>query len=243
VHLFGLAADMDAILAIAANRGLQVIEDTAQAFGGHYRGRKLGTLGDAGTFSFFPSKNLGGCGDGGLIVTNNDDVAKQARMLRAHGSRQKSCNEQIGYNSRLDEIQAAILRVKLPHVDRWNQQRRDAAAGYQAGLSDVPWLTLPTDTSAADHVFHQFVVRASRRDELRQSLAERGIATAVYYPRPLHLQPCFGDLGYGQGQLPAAELAARQVVALPMSPGLPADQLTRISETIVRFLYEERPAV
>jgi dTDP-4-amino-4,6-dideoxygalactose transaminase len=233
VHLFGLAADMDPILAVAKRHSLRVMEDTAQAFGGRYKGRMLGTIGDTGAFSFFPSKNLGACGDGGLIATHDDGLADRARMLRAHGSRHKLENELIGYNSRLDEIQAALLRVKLPHVDRWNQQRRKVAGWYNAALAGIPAVSVPTPSANAAHVYHQFVVRAAERDELRQFLGDAAVATAVYYPRPLHRQPCFADREHHQGPLPAAELAAQQVLALPISPSLSAEQLRYIVDCIV----------
>lgn len=230
VHLFGLAADMDAILDVAKQHGLRVIEDTAQAFGGRYRGRMLGTLGDAGAFSFFPSKNLGALGDGGLIATNHDDLAEQARMLRAHGSRRKYHNELVGFNSRLDELQAAILRIKLPYVDRWNENRRRVAALYQAALRDVDWLRLPVEPAAARHVYHQYTVRIARgkRDALRDALHASGISSAVYYPAPVDRLPAYAR--FATGSSPVADLASREVLSLPIGPMFTHAQVSRVVE-------------
>lgn len=213
VHLYGRPAEMEPILAIAEEHGLKVLEDCAQAFGATYSGRKVGTLGHAGAFSFFPSKNLGAYGDGGLLVTDDDQVAEMARMLRAHGSRRKYHNEMVGYNSRLDALQAAILRVKLPHVDRWNAQRREVARRYNQLLDGVPGLVLPEITEG--HVFHQYTVRilGGKRDAVQQSLARAGIGTMVYYPIPLHRLPVYG---HSEGSLLEAERVASEVLSLPM---------------------------
>ena len=232
VHLYGQAADMDPILEIARKHGLKVLEDVAQAFGGEYKGRKLGTLGDAGAFSFFPSKNLGAYGDGGLIATNDDQVAELARMLRAHGARKKYYNEMPGYNSRLDALQAAILRVKLPHVDAWNEARRWVARTYNELLKDVPGVVIPCEAPYAKHVYHQYTVRIpeGRRDEVQRRLAEMGIGTMVYYPVPLHRLPVYG---YPEGTFPEAERAAREVLSLPMWPGMKSDTQQKIWEAIL----------
>jgi len=235
VHLYGQSADMDPIMAVAARFGLKVLEDVAQAFGGEYRGRLLGTIGDAGAFSFFPTKNLGAVGDAGLIATNDDRVAEDARMLRVHGSRKKYYNEAIGYNSRLDELQAAILRVKLPHVKAWNEGRRRVAAVYDELLRGIPGLLTPGQAPYAKHVYHQYTVRVlnGRRDEVQQKLAAEGIDTMVYYPMPLHRLPVYRDLGYA---LPNSERAAAEVLSLPMWPELPRDAQERTALVLRRAL-------
>jgi dTDP-4-amino-4,6-dideoxygalactose transaminase len=227
VHLFGHAAEVDAVLRVARRHKLKVIEDVAQAFGGRYRGHHLGALGDAGAFSFFPSKNLGAFGDGGLVTTNDDDLADTARMLRAHGSRRKYHNETIGYNSRLDEVQAAVLRVKLPHLAEWNAARRAVAARYHDLLAGLD-LALPGEAPGVEHVFHQYTVRISggRRDAVQAALQQAGIGTMVYYPVPLHRLPVYADLGY---HLPEAERAAAAVLSLPMGPFLTPEVQDRVA--------------
>jgi len=232
VHLYGLPADMDPILEIARSHGLKVLEDCAQAFGATYKGKKVGTLGDAGAFSFFPTKNLGGFGDGGLIATNSDEVAEKARMLRAHGSRRKYYNEAVGYNSRLDTLQAALLRVKLPRVDAWNEARRQVALRYNELLSDIPRLVLPEVSPG--HVFHQYTVRIpGRRDEVQRALEAHGIGTMVYYPVPLHRLPVYAHMGLS---LPQAERAAREVLSLPIGPHLNPSSQEGVSEALKAFL-------
>ena len=235
VHLYGQAADMDPILALAKEHGLKVLEDVAQAFGGEYRGRKLGTLGDAGAFSFFPTKNLGAYGDGGLVATNDGRVAELARMLRAHGAKKKYHNEVLGYNSRLDAIQAAILRVKLPHIDVWNEARRRVARTYNELLRDVPGVKAPYEAPYAKHVYHQYTVRIAegRRDEGRQKLAEAGIGTMVYYPVPVHQLPVYD---YPAGGFPEAERAAQEVLSLPMWPNLSLKIQQRLKHYIAKGL-------
>ncbi len=215
VHLFGHPADMDPILEVAARHGLKVIEDVAQAFGAEYKGRKAGTLGHAGTFSFFPTKNLGAYGDGGLLATDDDEVAELARKLRAHGSLHKYQNELVGYNSRLDELQAAILRVKLPHVDEWNLGRRRVAETYRHLLRDLPGIVLPTEQPGVRHVYHQFTLRVlgGRRAELKDRLEKAGIGTMVYYPIPVHRLPVYGQAA---NSFPVAEVASAQVLSLPI---------------------------
>lgn len=215
VHLYGQAADMDPIMALAAKYNLKVIEDTAQAFGGEYKGRKLGTIGDAGCFSFFPSKNLGAFGDGGLIAANDDEIAEAARMLRVHGAKKKYYNEMIGYNSRLDEIQAAILRVKLPHIDKWNEARRQAAARYNELLKVVPDMVTPYEASYGKHVYHQYTIRVpgGKRDKVKQILEEQIIVSMVYYPVPVHKSPVYINLGCC---LSEAEQSSAEVLSLPI---------------------------
>jgi dTDP-4-amino-4,6-dideoxygalactose transaminase len=234
VHLYGLPAEMDPILEIARSHGLKVLEDCAQAFGATYKGKKVGTLGDAGAFSFFPTKNLGGFGDGGLIATNSDEVAERARMLRAHGSRRKYYNEAVGYNSRLDALQAAFLRVKLKHVDAWNEARRQVASRYNKLLAGLSGLVLPEVSPG--HVFHQYTVRVhGGRDRVAEALAREGVGTMVYYPVPLHRLPVYAHMG---AALPEAERAAREVLSLPIGPHLNPSSQEGVSEALKAFLKE-----
>ena len=237
VHLFGHAADMEPILALAGKHGLKILEDTAQAFGGDYKGRRLGTIGDAGAFSFFPSKNLGACGDAGLLATNDDHVAELARMLRTHGSLKKYHNEMLGYNSRMDTLQAAILQVKLPHVDTWNTERRRAAAVYDELLRAVPGVVTPYQAAYARHVYHQYTIRllGGRRDAVQARLREWGVTTQVYYPVPLHQLPVYRPMGYC---LPVAEAAAREVLSLPLWPRISADVQRRVVDALREALAE-----
>ncbi len=227
VHLYGLSADMDPILDAARPRGIAVVEDACQAIGARYHGRQAGSMGVAGCFSFFPSKNLGAFGDAGLIVTNDAALARELRLYRNHGAEPKYVHHRIGGNFRMDSLQAAVLRVKLPHLDRWTTMRRDNAARYgelfeRAGLGAV---TLPTEPAGYRHIFHQYVVRVPRRDAVRQQLADAGIGTEVYYPVPFHLQDCFAPLGYRRGAFPHAEAAADSTLALPIYGELtPAQQ-------------------
>ena len=213
VHLYGQACDMDPIMDIARRHDLRVIEDVAQAMGGAYQGRKLGTIGDAAALSFFPTKNLGGFGDGGMVVTDDDGVAEQARMLRTHGAKRKYANEVLGYNSRLDELQAAMLRVKLPHLDAFNDGRRAAAARYDELLADVPGVTTPFVAPGVHHVFHQYTVRIAdgRRDVVAKQLDDAGVQTMIYYPVPSDALPV-----YGLEPLPRSAAAAGEVLSLPM---------------------------
>ena len=219
VHLFGLAADLDPILDVASRAGIAVVEDAAQAIGATYKGRLAGSVGTCGCFSFFPSKNLGAFGDAGLFTTNDDDLAHRARIMRTHGMEPKYHHNVVGGNFRMDALQAAILRVKAPHLAAWTSARRENAKRYgmlfrDAGLTDH--VTLPVEPPDRRHIFNQFVIRTARRDELRAHLTERGIGTEVYYPVPLHLQPCFGYLGHHRGDFPAAERAASESLALPI---------------------------
>jgi dTDP-4-amino-4,6-dideoxygalactose transaminase len=219
VHLFGAAADLAPILETARRADLPVIEDACQSMGARYAGRFVGTFGAVGCFSFFPSKNLGAFGDAGLVVTNDGQLAGRVRALRMHGETRRYHHEIVGGNFRLDAIQAAILRVKAPHLERWTAARRANAGRYdrlfqEAGL--VPPLVLPAEPPGCVHGFNQYVIRAPRRDDLRTHLEARGVGTAVYYPVPLHLQACFADLGYREGSCPRAETAAREALALPI---------------------------
>jgi dTDP-4-amino-4,6-dideoxygalactose transaminase len=214
VHLYGHPADMDPIMTIAKAYHLHVVEDAAQAFGARYNGKKVGSIGHVGCFSFFPTKNLGCYGDGGMVVTDNPDIAEKVDILRRQGCREKYHAEMIGYNSRLDAIQAAILKVKLKYVDQWNEQRRNIAHCYNALLSNSDVKT-PIEAPYAYHVYHQYTIRASKRDNLKQFLLENGIETSVYYPLPLHLQNAFRFLGNGEGNFPGSERSAKTVLSLP----------------------------
>jgi dTDP-4-amino-4,6-dideoxygalactose transaminase len=219
VHLYGHAAEMDKIMELAKVYNLKVIEDVAQAFGGEYKGKKNGTIGDVGCFSFFPSKNLGAYGDGGLIATNDDEIAETARMLRVHGSRKKYFNEVIGYNSRLDEIQAAILRVKLPHIDRWNEGRREAARRYNELLKDIPDIVTPYEAPGVKHVYHQYTICIENgdRDELKNKLTKLGIFTMVYYPVTVNRLPVYRN-SQRKGNSVQSECISEKVLSLPIWP-------------------------
>jgi dTDP-4-amino-4,6-dideoxygalactose transaminase len=240
VHLFGQCADMDRINASASKWGLAVIEDAAQAIGAEYRGKRAGSLGTMGCFSFYPSKNLGGAGDGGMITTNDPELAAKLRSLRTHGAKMKYHHDYVGINSRLDSLQAAILRVKFKYLDQWAQGRRQNAERYRklfrdVGLVDGGGIELPIEAENATHVYNQFVVRARNRDDLQLHLRERGIGTEVYYPLALHLQPCFANLGLVQGAMPVSEKATAEALALPVYPELGAAQQEYIVNTIADF--------
>lgn len=242
VHLFGLPADLNPIMAIAKKHNLVVVEDAAQAIGSRYQGSMVGSLGTYGCFSFFPSKNLGGAGDGGLVTTKDPQLADKLRLLRAHGSRKKYQYEIIGTNSRLDALQAAILRVKLKHLHQWTEGRRENARRYTElfadfGLRDhIQW---PVDVPGRYHVYNQFTIRAKQRENLRAHLTAAKIPTDVYYPAPLHTQPAFSYLGYREGDFPHSEAASREVLALPVYPELTADAQATIVQEIANF-YKER---
>jgi len=235
VHLYGQTANMEAIAAIAREHGLKIVEDVAQAFGASHGGRPAGTLGDAGAFSFFPSKNLGGFGDAGMIATDDDTVAELARMLRTHGAQKKYYNETIGYNSRLDAVQAALLRVKLPYIDEMNAGRRRAAAVYNELFADVDGVTIPFAHDAGTHVYHQYTVRIAggRRDAVKQALADAGIGSMVYYPVPCHRLPLY-DMP--PGSFPQAEQAAAEVLSLPIWPEIGRAVQARVTAVLRDFL-------
>jgi dTDP-4-amino-4,6-dideoxygalactose transaminase len=237
VHLFGLCAAMGDVMNIARRHGLWVVEDAAQAIGARCQGMLAGAIGDVGCFSFFPSKNLGGAGDGGMLTTNDAEVAERARVLRVHGCRSKYRYELLGFNSRLDALQAAILRVKLRHLLKWTAARQHNAARYRDLFAekDLPESATPVAAPGYGHVYNQFVIRVARRDELREALRRQGIPTEIYYPEPLHLQPAFQGLGYGRGDLPQAELAAKQVLALPIYPELSDSDLHRVVDAVADF--------
>jgi dTDP-4-amino-4,6-dideoxygalactose transaminase len=252
VHLFGQMAPMAEIMELARDRGAVVIEDAAQAVGARQVLRPGGTggtdgadegadevmagaVGDAGAFSFFPTKNLGGFGDGGLVSSTDSELAEAVAKLRVHGGRQMYQHEMVGTNSRLDTLQAAVLLVKLRHLDGWAEARRENACRYHGLLGDVDGITLPETLPGNYHVFNQYTVRAERRDELRAHLQERGIGSGVYYPVPLHLQPCFAELGGREGQLTESERACREVVSLPVFPELGEERLGRVAEAVRSF--------
>lgn len=260
VHIFGTCADMDSICAVAKKHGLLVIEDACQAAGASYKGKKAGTMGDIGVFSFFPTKNLGGAGDGGMLVTHDESLAVRMKAYRMHGSGEngqrayndmhgiqeevkadaskdntvynplKYYNYLIGHNSRLDEIQAAILRVKLPRLDEWNDRRRTLAKRYNDALEDV--LTVPRYKTDEGAIYHLYIVQSEERDKMTKKLGEKGIATGVYYPVPLHLQKAFGDLGYRKGDLPVGEYLSERTFALPMFPEMTEEEQDYIIESV-----------
>ena len=252
VHLFGQMADMDPILEVARRHNLYVIEDAAQALGAEYKGRRGGSIGHLGCFSFFPSKNLGAFGDGGMVTTHDPELAHRIRLLRNHGQRPKYYNRVVGGNFRLDAIQAAVLRVKLNHLDKWTKARQQHALTYrrlfadagsivEAGQLDAQergrGVVLPHEESDRRHIYNQFVVRAARRDALRELLSLRGIETEIYYPLPMHLQESFAGLGYRKGDFPASEAASAQTLALPVYPELSDGMLVRVVSAIADF-YE-----
>jgi dTDP-4-amino-4,6-dideoxygalactose transaminase len=223
VHLYGQSADLDSIREIAARRKIAVLEDACQAIGATYKGRAVGTIGEIGAFSFFPTKNLGSAGDAGLATTNDDALAGRLRKLRVHGMEARYYHAEVGGNFRMDEIQAAVLRVKLRKLDEWTGRRREIAAQYARGLAGeeaAGRIVLPKIQPGRDHIFHQFVVRVRNRDEVRRRLSEAGVGSEVYYPVSLHLQECFAPLGGKPGDLPVSEKAAREVLALPIWPEL-----------------------
>lgn len=240
VHLYGQCADMSAVLEIARQYRLAVIEDAAQAIGAELCGRRAGTMGDIGCFSFYPTKNLGGFGDGGLLTTDRDDLAERLRLLRVHGMEPRYYHRVMGINSRLDSLQAAVLNVKLPHLDRWTAQRQACARRYTQlfgayGLDRV--LTLPFEAAERRHVWNQYIVRVpeGKRDEMRAHLAQRHIGTEIYYPVPLHLQECFAYLGYGKGSLPETERVAAEILALPIFAELTADEQELVVREMAAF--------
>src|SRR5579864_1154665 len=238
VHLFGLAADMNPILEIARRHGLPVIEDAAQAIGAEYKGKKVGNFGVMSCFSFFPSKNLGGAGDGGLITTDDVQLAQRLKLLRAHGSRSKYEYEILGVNSRLDAIQAAILRVKLAYLNEWTEARRRNAGRYRELMSQFGLgrrIGTPLEPAGYKHVYNQFTIRTKQRDDLREFLRSNGIPTEIYYPFPLHLQPAFAGLGYKPGSMPTSEAASVEVLSLPIFPELSSEHQESVMSSISEF--------
>jgi len=235
VHLYGQPADMDPILGIAQKHSLKVIEDAAQAHGAVYKGRRVGGLGDAAGWSFYPSKNLGAFGDAGAVTTNDPELADRVRVLRNYGSRVKYYNEVKGFNSRLESLHAAFLRVKLRYLDAWNQQRKTLASHYLSGLADVPSLILPYVPAWADPVWHVLVVRHPQRDALQKHLKEAGIGTLIHYPVPPHLQGAYEEMSLPQGSFPITEAIHREVLSLPVGPHLSTDEIDQVIEVIHPF--------
>jgi dTDP-4-amino-4,6-dideoxygalactose transaminase len=234
VHLYGQTADMDPILALARQHGVKVVEDAAQAHGAEYRGRKAGSVGDAGCFSFYPTKNLGAFGDGGLVVTSDQSTAERLRLLRQYGWKDRYVSSTKGLNSRLDELQAAILRVKLGLLDEWNDARRKHAALYDALLQETA-VTTPAHMEYGKHCYHIYAIRSECRDELREFLRDRGVGVLVHYPVPVHLQDAYRDLGLGEGALPLTEQVAAEVLTLPVAPEVTEDQIGQVCDLILEF--------
>lgn len=236
VHLYGQPADMDGLMLVARKRGLKVIEDCAQSFGAESGGRKTGSFGDFGCYSFFPSKNLGGYGDGGMVITDDEKLAGRLESLRNHGSSVRYYHDEVGFNSRLDEIQAAIIRIKLKRIDEYNRKRRDNAMRYNQHLA-VDGIRTPAEQEGTRHVFHQYTIRVKNRDAVKKKLDEGNVTSSmIYYPVPLHLQKAYQGLGIKPGSLPAAEQAAREVLSLPMYPELTEAQIRQVADAVKKAL-------
>ncbi|MEW6359417.1 MAG: DegT/DnrJ/EryC1/StrS family aminotransferase [Planctomycetota bacterium] len=235
VHLYGHPADMDPIQKIAKKHGLCIVEDACQAHGAEYKGKRIGSLGNPACFSFYPSKNLGAFGDGGMITTDDDALDERIRALRNYGQKVKNRHDVLGMNSRLDSLQAAILRVKLPHLHDWNDARRKAAAQYNKLLAGLD-VTTSAEQRWAKHVYHLYVIRTKRRDELQNFLKKKGIDTGIHYPTPIHLQGCYRCLGHGKGDFPVAEECAREILSLPMYPEIPPESVREVADAIREFL-------
>ncbi len=236
VHLFGQAAPLKEIFGLAAPRNLHIVEDCAQAIGAAHDGKPVGGHGRLGCFSFYPTKNLGANGDGGMVVTDDEALAKRLRMLRVHGIERRYYHDLHGYNSRLDELQAAILRVKLPRLNGWNSRRVQIAERYRVGLAGLP-VQLPVTAAGNSHVFHVFALLTDRRDALQQFLAENSVPTIIYYPQPLHLQKVYADLGHKPGDFPVAESVSKRILPLPMYPELTDEQADHVVSVIRRFAF------
>lgn len=235
VHLFGQSANMEAIMKLARKHKLKVIEDNAQTLGAYYKGKRCGVIGDIGTLSFFPAKTLGGFGDGGALLTNKKTLAEKIKVLRLHGSRKTYSYDIIGYNSRLDALQAAILNVKLKYLDKFNNGRRKAAAYYDKKLAKISQIVTPFIDDKGHHIYGQYVLKVKNRDKLQKHLLDNGCACAVYYPYPLHLQPCFADLQYKKGSLPVSEKMCKDVLALPISPDITRKEQDIVIKLICEF--------
>lgn len=234
VHLFGQAAPLESLLPLAAQHGLKIVEDCAQSIGATWQGRGTGSVGHIGCFSFYPTKNLGADGDGGMCVTSDEALSKKLRMLRVHGIEKRYYHDLHGFNSRLDELQAAILRVKLPHLIRWHERRGEIAAQYAQGLAGLP-VELPPTAPGNTHIWHVFALLADRRDELQAHLTAHGISTLIYYPLPLHLQKCYADQGWRVGDYPVAEGVSERILPLPMYPELTSDQVAHVVAMVQSF--------
>ncbi|MCK4649033.1 DegT/DnrJ/EryC1/StrS family aminotransferase [bacterium] len=238
VHLYGQPCDLDPILELAEEYNLKVIEDACQAHGGEYKGKRVGSIGDVGCFSFYPGKNLGAYGDGGMVVTNDEKIANKIRCLRDHGRREKYEHLIVGYNYRLDALQAAILRVKLKYLDEWNEKRRKNASIYNELLKDLD-IVIPYEEEYVKHVYHLYVIRTKERDEVYKFLQKKGIACGIHYPLPLHLQKAYRYLGYKEGDFPVAEECAREVISLPIYPELKREEIEYIVKTLKKGLIPE----
>ncbi|WP_435924337.1 DegT/DnrJ/EryC1/StrS family aminotransferase [Paenibacillus sp. DYY-L-2] len=241
VHLFGQSADMDEIMDIADRHGLKVIEDACQAFGAEYKGRRVGSIGHAACFSFFPTKNLGTVGDGGLIVTSDDELARRLRLLRQHGSDKKYYHTTLGYNSRLDELHAAILRIALTKIDDWNKERMRLAGRYREALKELPFLAISPEQGDRTHIYHLFCVESAQREKLLEALQHQNIQSGVYYPRPLHLQEVYAHLNYGPGDFPVAERLSEQLFALPIGAFLYEEEQDQVIAALRTAKGETRP--
>jgi len=234
VHLYGQCAEMDEIVRVAKRHNLLVIEDAAQAIGAEYKGRRAGAIGDLACFSFYPTKNLSCFGDGGMVTTHHDELAERLRVLRVHGAKPKYYHSVVGVNARLDALQAAVLRAKMKYLPGWNERRREIARFYDGGLKDAG-VVAPYVEPHCIHVYHQYVIRSQKRDELAAYLKAQGVDTAVYYPVPLHVQKCFADLGYREGDLPESERAARETLALPIFPEMTQAEMEGVVQGIREF--------
>jgi dTDP-4-amino-4,6-dideoxygalactose transaminase len=237
VHLFGACVEMDPLCSLAANKQIAIIEDAAQSIGSEYKNRRAGSIGHMGCFSFFPSKNLGAFGDGGMLTTNDDGLAEKLRALRVHGTKRKYYHDWVGVNSRLDALQAAVLRVKLQHLDSWTERRRQNADLYRRLIGElrIP-VSVPVEKAyQSRHIYNQFVIVGNRRDELQAYLKDRGIGTEVYYPLPMHMQTCFVDLGYKVGDFPVSERLANESLALPIYPELQTEDIEYVCEALKDF--------
>jgi dTDP-4-amino-4,6-dideoxygalactose transaminase len=241
VHLYGQCADMDPIMKIAKRHDLYVIEDACQAHGAEYKGKKAGSLGDIAAFSFYFTKNLGAYGEGGIVTTNDDGLAKKVRMLRDHGSEKRYYHELLGWNARLDELQAAVLRIKLPHLDEWNRERRAAAEQYKQALKPLG-VILPYEAPYNRHIYHLYVIRDLHRDSLRQYLTDHNVGTGIHYPVPNHLQNSFKEFSYGPGTLPVTESISNEILSLPMYAGITSNQVERVTNLIHDFVQEKMVA-
>lgn len=236
VHLYGQPADMDAILSVADQHGIPVIEDACQAHGALYKGKKAGSMGIAGCFSFYPGKNLGAFGEGGAVVTQDEQMAEKIRMIRDHGQNKKYFHDMEGFNGRLDAIQAGVLRIKLRQLAGWNEARRNNAAYYNELLSDIPDIQRPVEAEYAESVYHLYVIHVDRRDDLQKFLGEKGIATGLHYPMPLHLQNAYAHLGFKEGAFPNTEKSAKRLLSLPMFAELTKEQMTYVADCIKEFI-------
>ncbi len=242
VHLFGLPVDTDPLVRLAKKYKLVIIEDACQAHGATYKGKKAGSLGDVGCFSFYPSKNLGAFGDAGMVTTNRRDIGEKLRILRNIGQKEKNVYSMLGYNSRLDTMQAAILRVKLPYLDQWVQKRRQLAHRYNALLVGLP-VVLPFESELSESSYHLYVIRTPKRDALKRYLEDRGVLCGIHYPTPIHLQPCMKELGYTKGDFPVSEQSAREVLSLPLYPEMKLEEVDVVAHTIRSFFRASRRSI